>query len=1067
MSRQRSVTVAFRSAGFGRSSRSATTRTALHPPRLLLVMLFAVCMLVPQELFAALPYGRVWSLTWDLGWINDRGQSVATDSAGDVYVVGFDQVAYYLRKYSPTGSLVWSKTAVTTEGLSQSGFINGHVVVDPSGNPILAGSIDTKDERLIDYFVVKFDPNGEQLWMRRFDVDNGEDSLSAVAVDADGNIYAHGHGDSETASTIHTVKYAADGTQLWVATYNSADDLACDVAVHSDGSVYVLASTTGFSTDDDIILIKYNASGEQLWLRRYNGGGEGVWTDDWPSRLRLDSAGNAYLVGYSTPAFKAAHGVVTQKYLADGTLAWTRRYDVAGSTFGDLGHEPAGLAIDASGQVYVSGRVANASEGTYGGDLVTLKYTADGEQLWSRTYNGTGNGADAPRDLVLASDGSILLLARTCIGPYSDEFRVVLFQYDSDGALLSSSLDTESHEGYMLARRGASVYAVGTGVYATSTGYDMTIRKYSAFPSVSINDVAVTEGQGGTKNAVFTVLLSEASDNAVTVDYQTANGTALAHVAGEITLANSASISMLSSGAATPYPSSIMVPSGLGGLQKVTATLTGFSHTWPSHVDVLLRGPAGQSVILMSDVGSSIDATNLTFVFDDAGPALGTGTLASGTYRPTNISSYPEDSWPSPAPAGPYGTALSAFNGTDPAGLWTLWVVDVAPGQSGSISGGWSLTLTTPAEAGDYAITAGTLGIPAGATSRTVTVAISGETAVEADETFFVNLSNASNATIGDSQGIGTIVNDDGGLPIRGDFTSDAKSDVLWRHGAQGDVWLWPMDGAARATETYVRTVADMDWEIRGAGDQTGDGKADILWRNKVTGMIYFWPMDGSTPLAETYVATVDPAYDIVGTGDFDGDGKSDILWRHTTLGDVWIWLMDGATPKPGGQVYIDRVVPAYVVKGVGDLDGDGKADIVWHGAAGDVWVWMMNGTTRLSQTWVGTVPDTHYQIQQVADFDGNGKADLLWWNTVQGDVWIWPMNGATVLSENYVGVVPDTNYRIQAAGDYDGDGKADILWRHTTQGDVWVWLMNGTTCLSETWVATVPDVGYEIVKVK
>ena len=133
--------------------------------------------------------------------------------------------------------------------------------------------------------------------------------------------------------------------------------------------------------------------------------------------------------------------------------------------------------------------------------------------------------------------------------------------------------------------------------------------------------------------------------------------------------------------------------------------------------------------------------------------------------------------------------------------------------------------------------------------------------------------------------------------PAASDFTGDLKSDVLWRHATRGDVWLWPMDGAARTAETYVRTVADTNWEIRGLGDQDGDGKADILWRNKVTGQIYFWPMNGSAPDAEIYVGTVDPAYDIVGTGDFDGDGKSDILWRHTTMGDVWIWLMDGATP--------------------------------------------------------------------------------------------------------------------------------------------------------------------------
>jgi hypothetical protein len=302
--------------------------------------------------------------------------------------------------------------------------------------------------------------------------------------------------------------------------------------------------------------------------------------------------------------------------------------------------------------------------------------------------------------------------------------------------------------------------------------------------------------------------------------------------------------------------------------------------------------------------------------------------------------------------------------------------------------------------------------------------------------------------------------------PNLSDFTSDLKSDILWRHATRGDLWLWPMDGASRVSESYVRTVADTNWEIRGQGDQNGDGKADILWRNKVTGQIYYWPMNGAMRQAETYVATVDPAYDIVGTGDFDGDGKSDLLWRNLTNGEVWIWLMDGAVPK--SEVYVDRADPGYVVKGVGDLDGDTKADIVWrHGTTGEVWVWLMNGTTRLSQAWVGTVPDTGYQIQGVADFTGDRRADVLWRHTTRGEVWLWTMNGTTRLAETRVGTVPDAGYQVVGTGDYNGDTKADILWHHATRGEVWVWLMDGATKLAETWVATVPDVGYQIVRAK
>ena len=296
------------------------------------------------------------------------------------------------------------------------------------------------------------------------------------------------------------------------------------------------------------------------------------------------------------------------------------------------------------------------------------------------------------------------------------------------------------------------------------------------------------------------------------------------------------------------------------------------------------------------------------------------------------------------------------------------------------------------------------------------------------------------------------------------DLTGDRKSDILWRHAARGEVWVWPMDGATRLAETNVGKVAETNWAIRGVADHNGDGKADILWRHAPTGMIYYWPMNGGTRLSETYVATVDPAYDVVGTGDYNGDGKADILWRHLTNGELWVWLMDGATAL--SIRFVDTVDPGYVVKGSGDLDGNGKADIVWHHATrGDVWVWLMNGTTRVSQTRVGAVTDVGYQIAGLADHTGDGNADLLWHHATRGEVWLWPMNGATRLSETKIAIMPDTGYQIVGNGDYDGNGKADIVWHHATRGEVWLWPMNGAARLSETKVATVPDVGYQIVR--
>ncbi|HEX5070031.1 MAG TPA: FG-GAP-like repeat-containing protein [Vicinamibacterales bacterium] len=300
---------------------------------------------------------------------------------------------------------------------------------------------------------------------------------------------------------------------------------------------------------------------------------------------------------------------------------------------------------------------------------------------------------------------------------------------------------------------------------------------------------------------------------------------------------------------------------------------------------------------------------------------------------------------------------------------------------------------------------------------------------------------------------------------LAADATADGKSDIFWRHNSRGEVWLWPMDGTTKLTETFVQTVADTNWEIRGVGDQNGDGKADLLWRNSVTGGIVFWPMNGAVPQSETFVATVEPAFDIVGTGDYNGDGKSDILWRNTINGQVWIWLMDGATAL--STVHVDTVDLAYRIDGSGDVDGDGKSDIIWRNTvSGDVWVWLMDGTTVLVSTIVGTVPDLNYQIQGVADYTGDGKADILWRHATQGHVWLWPMDGAVLVSQTFVDTV-DPLYTIEALGDYNGDGRSDILWYRGDTGDVWIWLMDGATRLVQAFISTVPDLGYRIVKVK
>ena len=159
---------------------------------------------------------------------------------------------------------------------------------------------------------------------------------------------------------------------------------------------------------------------------------------------------------------------------------------------------------------------------------------------------------------------------------------------------------------------------------------------------------------------------------------------------------NPASIAILDNEPADPYPSAITVSNLAGRLAKVTVTLTDFSHPYPDDVDILLVGPQGQNVMLMSDAGGDFIVKGLNLTFDDEAPSPPPDNLvlSSGTWQPSNFGYAPDELAP-PAPAAPHGQSLSVFNGTDPNGVWSLFVQDDDQQLSGGLAAGWALHLTT------------------------------------------------------------------------------------------------------------------------------------------------------------------------------------------------------------------------------------------------------------------------------------------------------------------------------------------------------------------------------------
>ena len=281
-------------------------------------------------------------------------------------------------------------------------------------------------------------------------------------------------------------------------------------------------------------------------------------------------------------------------------------------------------------------------------------------------------------------------------------------------------------------------------------------------------------------------------------------------------------------------------------------------------------------------------------------------------------------------------------------------------------------------------------------------------------------------------------------------FTTGGSSApvLIWRQQRTGDVSAWLMEGTTVMEGEVFRQGVPLEWQIAAVRDLDGDGTADLVWRHARTGDVSAWLMIGGTTVREAAVvwSGVPLEWRIAAVRDLDGDGKADLVWRHTRTGDVSAWLMDGTRVKAAALLWAGAPLE-WQIAGIGDLDADGKADLVWrHTRTGDVSAWLMNGTTvrRTAALWSGA--PLEWQIAGTDDVNGDSRADLLWHNVRTGDVSAWLMDGTTIrLVDLFWRAVP-LEWQIAAVQDLDRDGQADLIWRNTETGDVSAWLMHATT---------------------
>lgn len=394
------------------------------------------------------------------------------------------------------------------------------------------------------------------------------------------------------------------------------------------------------------------------------------------------------------------------------------------------------------------------------------------------------------------------------------------------------------------------------------------------------------------------------------------------------TFANNAAISIPgsnTSGHAAPYPSTIGVSGMTGNVTDVDVTLTGVTHTNPDDIDVLLVGPIGQNVRLMSDTGGGNPISNVNLTLDDeaASGLADSMQISSGTYKPSNFGS-PVDNFSGSGasePAPGYGANLSVFDGADPNGDWKLYVVDDFSSNTGQISNGWSIKVSTNNDPPEIT---GVIGGTANEGSP-ATIAVAATDPQNDTLAYSFDCNNDSDyADTGDTAGQpgneGSCTFDDNGQKTVGVKVSDGKA-----NGADTDSATVTVNNAP-PTAGFGNGGAINEG---GAATVTFSNASDPSTADTNAGFRYEYRCDGSA-------FPGDPEYDGASTTDsatcdFAQDGEKEILARI-------IDKDDGATPyttrvtvnnvSPTISNIEDRAINENADTGeisftVGDVDGD------------------------------------------------------------------------------------------------------------------------------------------------
>jgi hypothetical protein len=618
-----------------------------------------------------------------------------------------------------------------------------------------------------------------------------------------------------------------------------------------------------------------------------------------------------------------------------------------------------GLSVAPKLQFNAAGIFVSENEGS---PILYVIRTGDITGTASADYSTSDNTAVSPADYTAAS-GTLSFAA----GDVAKGINI---------PIIDDNL-TESMEAFNL------TLANGLGATLVSTTIQISIFDNDPAPTVSINDVTVTEGNSGLTNAVFTVSLGNPSSFPVTMNYATADGSATAGVDYQAT---SGTLTFTSGELAKTITVPVIADTSGETNETFVLNLTGIVNGTAGDVQGLATILEDDSSCPAPSFGAGIDFTVGNNPFDlvaadfngDGKKDLAVANRGSNTV--SILIGNGAGSFASPATVAvgnaPSQIAAGDFNGDGK--------LDLITNNTGGSSGLVSLSILTGNGAGGF--------------------------------------------TLSSTQSLSASV-----LMAVADFNGDGKPDLALLSGAKVSILLGNGAGGFGSPTDFSLTGTSPNFIT--AGDVNGDGKPDVVIANLNSNNVSVLLNNGTGGLGAAINSPAGPNPQTVAIGDVNGDGKMDLVVANT-LNATSILIGNGA----GSFSLLNTMNFGSRPFGlaVADLNGDGKLDIAIGDIAigslpdvGGVYVLFGNGAGAFT-------PPVKYSVGNnpgalvTADFNSDGKLDLA--TVVTGatkiSVLLNTCSGATVSlsSPTYsIGEAGGTlNVTVNRAGDVSGPATVD-----------------------------------------